>query len=71
MCPEGQNDQWEKIGTHLKTNNLKFRGIHKHNQKKIIPPKPQIISYCPSIIDIKHFYILNIFLAISSQHKQS
>ncbi len=38
-----------KIGTRLKINNLNFEGIHKHNQKKIMPPKPQIISYCPSI----------------------
>jgi hypothetical protein len=28
-----------------KANNLNFGGIHKHNQKKIMPPKGQIISY--------------------------
>jgi hypothetical protein len=41
-----------KIGTRLKINNLNFGRIHKHNQKKIMPPTPQIISYCPSMIDI-------------------
>jgi len=35
----------EKNGKHLKNQYLYFGGIHKHNQKQIMPPKPQIISY--------------------------
>ncbi len=51
-----QRPKWpmRNIGTRLKTNNLNFGDIHKHNQKKIMPPKPQIISYCPSMIDINN-----------------
>jgi hypothetical protein len=45
MYPKGQNDQWIKMEHVLKTNNLNFGGIQKHNPKKIMPLKPQIISY--------------------------
>jgi hypothetical protein len=44
MYPKGQNGQWIKMEHLSKTNNLNFGGIHKHNQKNIMPPKPQIIS---------------------------
>ncbi len=36
------------------SHNLNFGGIHKHNQKKTMPQKPQIITYCPSMIDINN-----------------
>jgi hypothetical protein len=53
VCVEGQNDEWKKNESHLKTNNLNLGHIHGHNTKKMTHPKTQIISYYPSMTNIK------------------